>query len=90
MRTKNCLYLRLAVKGFLGVERGMRMNSRLQRIMEHIVAQMDDTEIERISRVQPRGAYSLAIENGTKSIPMKKRRGWRTDKFQEELELAFG
>ena len=79
-------------KGILrrSIERGMRMNPRLQEIMENIVAQMDDTEIERISRIQPRGAYSLAIENGTKSIPTKKRRGWRTDKSQEELELAFG
>ena len=62
-------------KGILrrSIERGMRMNPRLQEIMKHIVAQMDDTEIERISRIQPRGAYSLSIENGTRSIPTKRR-----------------
>lgn len=71
-------------KGILrrSIERGMRMNPRLQEIMDHIVAQMDDTEIERISRIQPRGAYSLAIENGTKSIPKKRRRADRHIEIQ--------
>lgn len=65
-------------------ERGMRMNPRLEAIMKQIVAGMDDGEIERISRIQPRGAYSLSIENGEREIPRRKRRA----KHQPDLGLA--
>ena len=54
-------------------ERGMRMNPRLETIMKKIVASMDDSEIERISRIQPRGSYSLSIENGEREKPRRKR-----------------
>lgn len=53
-------------------ERGMRMNPRLEAIMKNIVAQMDGDEIERISRIQPRGEYSKAIERGEKVKPVRK------------------
>jgi len=74
-------------KGILrrSIERGMRMNPRLQEVMEDITAQMDATEIERISRIQPRGAYSLSIENGERSLPKRKRR--KTKNQQPELFL---
>ena len=55
-------------------ERGMRMNPRLETIMKKIVASMDDSEIERISRIQPRGSYSLSIENGEREKPHRKRK----------------
>lgn len=55
-------------------ERGMRMNPRLETIMRRIVASMDDSEIERISRIQPRGSYSLSIENGEREKPKIKRK----------------
>lgn len=63
-------------KGILrrSVERGMRMNPRLRQVMERIAGKMEDAEIERISRIQPRGAYSLAIERGEKTVPHKQRR----------------
>lgn len=43
-------------------ERGMKMNPRLEAVMRHIAAQLPQDEIERISRVQPRGAYSKAYQ----------------------------
>lgn len=43
-------------------ERGMKMNSSLQRIMRKIVSEMDYEEIEAISRIQPRGLFSKTIE----------------------------
>ena len=39
-------------------ERGVKMNPRLKAIMERIAAQLPAEEIERISRIQPRGAFS--------------------------------
>ncbi len=79
-------------KGILrrSVERGMRMNPRLRDIMARIVSQMDDSEIERISRIQPRGAYSLAIENGTRRLPVNKRRRVRVDESHDIPMLDFG
>lgn len=61
-------------KGILrrAVERGMKMNPRLKEMMEEISCQMPDEEIERISRVQPRGCYSVAVENGDRPIPKKR------------------
>ena len=61
-------------KGILrrSVERGMNVNPRLQRILELVSSQLPEHEIERISRIQPRGAYTKAVEaNG---IPHKKKR----------------
>ena len=62
-------------KGILrrSIERGTNMNPRLQTVMERIVAQMDDDEIERISRIQPRGAYTIAVERGEMTPPTRKR-----------------
>lgn len=45
-------------------ERGVRMNLRLEAVMRRVAANMEPDEIERISRLQPRGAYSMAIEKG--------------------------
>lgn len=42
-------------------ERGVKMNARLKGIMERIAAQLPEEEIERISRIQPRGAYSRSF-----------------------------
>lgn len=66
-------------------ERGMHMNPRLEAIMQRIVAGVDEKEIERISRIQPRGAYSLAVESGMKKKPQRKRRT-----KQSVPELDFG
>lgn len=44
-------------------ERGMKMNPRLRQIMSEIASEMSDAEIERISRIQPRGAFSKAYHN---------------------------
>lgn len=41
-------------------ERRMKMNPRLAEIMRRIAATLPDEEIERISRIQPRGAFSRA------------------------------
>lgn len=66
-------------------ERGMRMNPRLEMIMKRIVASMDDSEIERISRIQPRGEYSLSIENGA-----RKKTKRRTKNVPNISEFEFG
>lgn len=42
-------------------ERGVKMNARLKGIMERIAAQLPEEEIERISRILPRGAYSRSF-----------------------------
>jgi len=39
-------------------ERHMKTNPRLTEIMREISAELPEEEIERISRIQPRGAYS--------------------------------
>lgn len=67
-------------------ERGVRMNPRLKAIMEKVVASMDDSEIERISRVQPRGQYSLSIENGEREKPNRKQRT-KAQIHETEFEL---
>lgn len=69
-------------------ERGMRINPRLEEIMKNIVAQMDDEEIERISRIQPRGEYSKAIEIGEKGKPVRRQRKKNTDNGAN-LELGL-
>lgn len=43
-------------------ERKMNINPRLAEVMRNIAAQLPEEEIERISRIQPRGAYSRRIE----------------------------
>jgi len=43
-------------------ERHMKMNPRLAEIMREISAELPEEEIERISRIQPRGAYSEAYQ----------------------------
>lgn len=43
-------------------ERKVKINKRLEEIMEKISAQLPEDEIERISRIQPRGAYSQQLE----------------------------
>lgn len=43
-------------------ERGVKVNSRLAEIMRSVAAQLPEDEIERISRIQPRGAYSRRME----------------------------
>lgn len=43
-------------------ERRMNMNPRLAEIMRNIASTLPDDEIERISRIQPRGAYSKAYQ----------------------------
>lgn len=68
-------------------ERGMRMNPRLEEIMKGIVAQMDGDEIERISRIQPRGEYSKAIESGARAKPVRKPRKSRRLVAAPELNL---
>ena len=40
----------------------MNINSRLAEVMRNIAAQLPEEEIERISCIQPRGAYSLRVE----------------------------
>ena len=50
------------------------MNPQLETIMKKIVANMDDSEIERISRILPRGSYSLSIEKGEREKPRRKRK----------------
>lgn len=68
------------------MERGVRMNARLEAIMRHVSGQMDADEIDRISRIQPRGAYSRAIESGNRNPPYRKRREAHS---QQELSAAF-
>ena len=70
-------------------ERGMRMNPRLEAVMKNIVAQMDGEEIDRISRVQPRGEYSRAIESGEKEKPVRKRRSKKNNGEVTELDLGI-
>lgn len=55
-------------------ERGVRMNRRLEVVMRRIASSMGADEIERISRIQPRGAYSMAIEKGTREAPRRRKR----------------
>lgn len=55
-------------------ERGVRMNARLETIMRRVSSRMPVEEIDRISRIQPRGAYSRAIENGNRERPYRGRR----------------
>lgn len=69
-------------------ERGMRMNPRLETIMRGIAAQMDGAEIERISRIQPRGEYSKSIENGEREKPVRKPRRSRRLAAAPELDLV--
>ena len=54
-------------------ERGVRMNARLETIMRRVSGRMSVEEIERISRIQPRGAYSRAIKNGKREPPCHSR-----------------
>lgn len=42
-------------------ERNMKINSRLAEVMRRIAIQLPEDEIERISRIQPRGEYSQRI-----------------------------
>lgn len=49
-------------------ERGMNMNPRLKAIMERIASKMNDEDIERISRRQRRGEFSLALERSRKAV----------------------
>lgn len=49
-------------------ERKMNINPRLAEVMRNIAAQLPEEEIERISRVQPRGAYSRRIEEGELAV----------------------
>lgn len=44
-------------------ERGIKMNGRLKEVMTRIAAQLPEDEIERISRIQPRGAHSRAFQS---------------------------
>lgn len=39
-------------------ERRMKINTRLEEVLNEIAAQLPEEEIERISRIQPRGAFS--------------------------------
>ena len=55
-------------------ERGMRMNPRLRIVMEHVASQMAADEIERISRIQPRGAFSRACEAKSRPVTNLRRR----------------
>ena len=59
-------------------ERGMKMNSRLKVIMNRIAAMLPAEEIERISRIQPRGAFSRAKQDGRRKMP-----------FGDESELSL-
>lgn len=43
-------------------ERGVKMNERLREVMTEIAAQLPEDEIERISRIQPRGAHSRSFQ----------------------------
>ena len=47
-------------------ERGVKMNARLKDVMESIASQLSADEIERISRIQPRGAHSRAFQGRKK------------------------
>lgn len=58
-------------------ERGMNVNPRLRAVMEDVVRGMPAEEIERISRVQPRGAYTMEIEMGLRKKPQRKVRRTR-------------
>ena len=44
-------------------ERRVNINPRLADVMRNIAAQLPDEEIERISRIQPRGAYSMKLQS---------------------------
>lgn len=48
-------------------ERRMNINSRLAAVMRNVAAQLPDDEIERISRIQPRGAYSRRLDAATRT-----------------------
>ena len=73
-------------KGILrrAIERGMNLNPQLKLVLENITAQMPDEEIEKRSRIQPRGKYTIAIETGIKSIPKKKTRRRRSTQAAEQ------
>ena len=43
-------------------ERKMNVNPRLLEVLRSVAAQLPEDEIERISRIQPRGAYSCRAE----------------------------
>ncbi|MGN0846762.1 MAG: DNA cytosine methyltransferase [Kiritimatiellia bacterium] len=46
-------------------ERKMKMNPRLAEIMHNIAAKLPQDEIERISRIQPRGAFARTHQSRT-------------------------
>ena len=48
-------------------ERKLCINQRLEEIFLQIIAQMPADEIEKKSRIQPRGKYSKTLENATAS-----------------------
>jgi DNA (cytosine-5)-methyltransferase 1 len=48
-------------------ERDMSINSRLKEILESISSEWSDEEIEKISRVQTRGKFSLNLEKASLS-----------------------
>ena len=49
-------------------ERRMKMNPRLAEIMRRISSTLPEEEIERISRIQPRGAFSEAYQKAKKVV----------------------
>ena len=44
-------------------ERGVNINPRLEIILRNVASKLPDDEIERISRIQPRGALSRRLES---------------------------
>lgn len=78
-------------KGILrrAVERGMRINPQLESVLRNITAQMSDEEIEKRSRIQPRGQYTIAIETGAIQIPQKKPRKKRSTETDTQSLLQL-
>ena len=78
-------------KGILrrAIERGMNLNPQLKIVLENITTQMPDDEIEKRSRIQPRGKYTIAIETGAKPLPQKKKREKRSTQTVEQPTFEF-
>lgn len=83
---EECVFISpVGCKGILrrSIERCVNVNPRLKQILTDISAQLPEHEIERISRIQPRGEYTKMVEaNG---IPKKKKRKKSTT--QQEFDI---
>ena len=76
-------------------ERDVNMNSRLKEIMTSISTSVSLDEIERRSRIQPRGIYSLKMENDTVSKSQvnlydvkKRKKQSQSNQFDETINMT--